>query len=249
MLSPPATTLPAIPVTPLNELSAFQWSYDKFNNSQLNQPQLNQLMKPISIDNVVTAYRFYAPLYDRVFGAVLEPGRQALTQAVRAARPSSILEVGVGTGLTLSQYPPGSAVVGIDVSTDMLEIAQERARKLPERDIQLFAMDAEAMEFPDNSFDCVAIPYVLSVTPDPKRLISEIRRVCRKNGTILILNHFSGSRFWWFLERAVRSLANRIGFRSDFCFDEQIMKHDWEVLSVRKVNFLGLSRLVTIRNT
>jgi phosphatidylethanolamine/phosphatidyl-N-methylethanolamine N-methyltransferase len=254
MLTLPATFLSAITVTRLNELSALQWSYDKFNNSQLNhpqlnQPQLNQLMKPISIDNVVTTYRFYAPLYDRIFGAVLEPGRQALTQAVRAVRPSSILEVGVGTGLTLSQYPPSSAIVGIDVSTAMLEIAQERAKKLAERDIQLFAMDAEAMEFPDNSFDCVAIPYVLSVTPDPKRLIAEIRRVCRKNGTILILNHFSGSRFWWFLEQAVQSLANRIGFRSDFCFDEQILKHDWEVQSVRKVNFLGLSRLVTIRNT
>ena len=110
-------------------------------------------------------------------------------------------------------------------------------------------MNAEAMDFPDGSFDCVAVPYVLSVTPHPERLVAEIRRVCRKGGTILILNHFSGSKFWWFLERAVRSLANRIGFRSDFCFDEQIMKYDWEVLSVRKVNFFGLSRLVTIRNT
>ncbi|MEN3365755.1 MAG: phosphatidylethanolamine/phosphatidyl-N-methylethanolamine N-methyltransferase [Burkholderiales bacterium] len=206
-------------------------------------------MKQISIDNVVSTYRFYAPLYDRLFGAVLEPGRQALTHAVRTARPDSILEVGVGTGLTLSQYPAASAVVGIDISTDMLEIARQRADKLAERDIRLFAMDAEALDFPDNSFDCVAIPYVLSVTPNPERLISEIRRVCRQNGTIFILNHFSGSRFWWFLERAVRSLANKIGFRSDFCFDEQILRHNWKVESVRKVNFLGLSKLVTIRNT
>jgi phosphatidylethanolamine/phosphatidyl-N-methylethanolamine N-methyltransferase len=206
-------------------------------------------MKPISIDNVVTTYRFYAPLYDRVFGAVLEPGRRALTQAASAIRPVSILEVGVGTGLTLCRYPATSKVVGIDISTDMLEIARQRAETMPEREIHLFAMDAEAMDFPDNSFDCVAIPYVLSVTPNPERLIAEIRRVCRKDGTILILNHFSGSRVWWFLERAVRSLANRIGFRSDFCFDEQILRHDWEIQSVRKVNFMGLSRLVTVRNT
>jgi phosphatidylethanolamine/phosphatidyl-N-methylethanolamine N-methyltransferase len=206
-------------------------------------------MKPISIDNVVNTYRFYAPLYDRLFGAVLEPGRRALTQAVSATRPASILEVGVGTGLTLCRYPASSTIVGIDVSTDMLEIARQRAEKLPERDIRLVAMDAEAMDFPDASFDCVAMPYVLSVTPNPERLIAEIRRVCRKNGTILILNHFSGSRFWWFLERAVRSMANRIGFRSDFCFDEQILRYNWEIQSVRKVNFLGLSKLVTIRNT
>lgn len=206
-------------------------------------------MNPISVDNVVDTYRFYAPLYDRLFGAVLEPGRHALTDAVCAMRPTSILEVGVGTGLTLERYPDSASIVGIDISHEMLDIARERADKLSGRSIHLAAMNAEAMDFPDASFDCIAIPYVLSVTPNPERLVAEIRRVCRKGGAILILNHFSGSRFWWFLERAVRSLANRIGFRSDFCFDEQILKYNWEILSVKKVNFLGLSRLVVIRNT
>jgi phosphatidylethanolamine/phosphatidyl-N-methylethanolamine N-methyltransferase len=206
-------------------------------------------MNPISVDNVVNTYRFYAPLYDRTFGAVLGPGRCAMTQAICALNPSSILEVGVGTGLTLAEYPAASSIVGIDISDEMLNIARQRARQLPGRNIRLAAMNAELMDFPDDSFDCVAVPYVLSVTPHPERLVAEIRRVCRKGGTILILNHFSGSRFWWFLERAVQSLANRIGFRSDFCFNEQIMKYDWEVQSVKKVNFLGLSRLVTIRNT
>lgn len=206
-------------------------------------------MNPISVDNVVDTYRFYAPLYDRLFGAVLEPGRRALTAAVRAIQPASILEVGVGTGLTLERYPAGSSVVGIDISHEMLEIARERAQRLDSRSIHLVAMNAEAMDFPDGCFDCVAIPYVLSVTPNPERLVAEIRRVCRKGGIILILNHFSGSRFWWFLELAVRSLANRIGFRSDFCYDGQILKYNWEILSVKKVNFLGLSRLVAIRNT
>lgn len=206
-------------------------------------------MNPISVDNVVDTYRFYAPLYDRLFGAVLEPGRRALTDAACAMRPASILEVGVGTGLTLERYPATSSVIGIDISNDMLDIARERAEKLAGRSIHLTAMNAEAMDFPDDCFDCIAIPYVLSVTPNPERLVTEIRRVCRKDGAILILNHFSGSRFWWFLERAVQSLSDRIGFRSDFCFDEQILKYDWEIQSVRKVNFLGLSRLVAIRNT
>ena len=206
-------------------------------------------MNPISVDNVVDTYRFYAPLYDRLFGAVLEPGRRALTEAVCAMRPTSILEVGVGTGLTLERYPASASVLGIDISKEMLEIARERAEKLPGRSIHLASMNAEAMDFPDHSFDCVAIPYVLSVTPNPERLVAEIRRVCRRGGTILILNHFSGSRFWWSLERAVRPLSKRIGFRSDFCYDEQILKYDWEILSVRKVNLFGLSRLVTIRNT
>ncbi|MBU0594427.1 MAG: methyltransferase domain-containing protein [Gammaproteobacteria bacterium] len=206
-------------------------------------------MKPISQDNVIRTYRFYAPLYDLLFGAVLEPGRRALTETVNSVMPASVLEVGVGTGLTLERYPASSSIVGIDISQEMLEIARQRAALLIEREIRLEAMDAEALDFPDDYFECITIPYVLSVTPNPERLVSEIRRVCRKDGTILILNHFSGSRFWWLLERTVRSMANRIGFRSDFCFSEQILKHDWEVLSVRKVNFLGLSKLVVIRNT
>jgi phosphatidylethanolamine/phosphatidyl-N-methylethanolamine N-methyltransferase len=205
-------------------------------------------MKPLSVDNVISTYRFYAPLYDRLFGAIFEPGRRALAEAACASQPRSLLEVGVGTGLTLCQYPCDCEIIGIDVSAEMLKIAQCRVDELQERNIQLALMNAEAMDFPDGYFDCVVLPYVLSVTPNPERLVAEIRRVCRKDGTIVIVNHFSGSRFWWLMERSVRSLANRIGFRSDFRFDEQILRHDWEVESVRNVNMLGLSKLVTIRN-
>lgn len=204
-----------------------------------------QLISPASI---MRAYRFYAPLYDRLFGAVLEPGRRALAQAVCALRPRTVLEVGVGTGLTLRHYPDTAAVTGIDLSDEMLTIARHRAGRLPGRRIELLAMDAEAMDFPDGAFDSVTLPYVLSVTPNPQRLIAEIRRVCRKGGTIFILNHFSGSRSWWLLERVVRSAASRIGFRSDFSLAHEVLRHDWQVRSVKKVNLGGLSRLVEIRN-
>jgi phosphatidylethanolamine/phosphatidyl-N-methylethanolamine N-methyltransferase len=205
-------------------------------------------MQGISPASVVSAYRFYAPLYDRLFGAILEPGRRAMARAVCALRPETLLEVGVGTGLTLHHYPPSTAVTGIDLSGEMLAIARDRVTRLPGRRIALLAMDAEAIDFPDGSFECVTLPYVLSVTPSPQRLIAEIRRVCRKGGTIFILNHFSGSRSWWLLERAVRSAARRIGFRSDFSLADQVLRHDWEVRSVRKVNLWGLSRLIEVRN-
>jgi phosphatidylethanolamine/phosphatidyl-N-methylethanolamine N-methyltransferase len=205
-------------------------------------------MKAISQDNVVRAYRFYAPVYDRLYGAVLEPGRRALAEAVRALDPASILEIGVGTGLMLGAYPADASIVGIDLSREMLERARQRTGGLNGRDIRLEVMDAEATSFPDDAFDCVAVPYVLSVTPDPRRLVAEARRVCRRGGTIFILNHFSGNRAWRLLERIARPLANRIGFRSDFSFDEHILGHDWEVCSVKTVNLFGLSRLVEIRN-
>jgi len=205
-------------------------------------------VKSISQDSLIQTYRFYAPIYDTLFGATLEPGRRALSETVHALKPGSILEMGVGTGLTLGRYPAAAHVVGVDISHEMLDLARRKISHLPERNIQLHAMNAETLDFPDDSFDCVTLPYVLSVTPDPSRLVAETRRVCRKDGFIVILNHFSGSPFWWLLERAVRPLADRIGFRSDFNFNEQILVHDWQVESVQAVNLLGLSKLIAIRN-
>ena len=203
---------------------------------------------PMSRENVLRAYRRYAPVYDRLFGSVLAPGRRALARAVGRLRPSAILEIGVGTGLTLSGYPPSAAVVGVDISAEMLAKAKQRARRLAGRDIRLELMDAEALAFPDGAFDCVTVPYVLSVTPEPHRMIAEIRRVCRPGGAILILNHFSGGGIWWLLERAVRRNPGSVGFRSEFPFAAAISGHDWKVESIEKVNLLGLSRLVSIRN-
>ncbi len=205
-------------------------------------------MKRVSEQAVIRTYRRYAPVYDRLFGAVLEPGRRALAAAISALAPRSLLEVGVGTGLTLARYPAATHVVGIDISAEMLHVAQERAAKLDRANVRLECMNAEAMAFEGGTFDCVVLPYVLSVTPDPSRLVREARRVCRRGGTILLLNHFSGSRVWSLLEAAVRPLAAKIGFRSDFDFEEHVRCHDWEIQSVCAVNLLGLSKLVTIRN-
>jgi phosphatidylethanolamine/phosphatidyl-N-methylethanolamine N-methyltransferase len=207
---------------------------------------------PPSCAHVVDTYRRYAPIYDRVFGAVLEPGRRALARAASGLGNGSLLsllEIGVGTGLTLPLYSPSIRITAVDVSAPMLAKARERAAQLPTRDIRLSLMDGERLDFPDGAFDCVALPYVLSVTPDPARLVAEVRRVCRRGGTILVLNHFTGSNFWWLLERIARPMADRIGFRSDFDFEQQILRHDWSVQAVQEVNLLGLSKLVTIRNS
>jgi phosphatidylethanolamine/phosphatidyl-N-methylethanolamine N-methyltransferase len=200
---------------------------------------------------VVRTYQRYAPLYDRMFGAVLEPGRRALAESASFlcnGSRLSLLEIGVGTGLTLHLYSPSFKVTGIDVSAGMLARARKRADEMPDREIHLQQMDGEHLAFPEDSFDIVVLPYVLSVTPNPSRLVEEVRRVCRKDGTIIILNHFTGSRFWWLLERIARPLADRIGFHSDFDYREHVLRHDWSVQQVKEVNLLGLSKLITIRN-
>jgi phosphatidylethanolamine/phosphatidyl-N-methylethanolamine N-methyltransferase len=211
-------------------------------------PVPRRVVNPLSRDAVVSAYRRWAPVYDRIFGGVLEPGRRALADTVRRIAPASLLEVGVGTGLMLARYPETTSVVGVDISEPMLEKARARAQALPGRSIRLEVMDAEAMTYADDSFDCVTVPYVLSVTPDPRRLVAQIRRVCKPGGTILIVNHFSGGRSWWLLERAVRPFAGRVGFRSDFALASEISRYDWQVEWMKDVNLLGLSKLVSIRN-
>jgi phosphatidylethanolamine/phosphatidyl-N-methylethanolamine N-methyltransferase len=203
----------------------------------------------LSRETIIAAYRRYAPMYDKLFGTVLEPGRRALADAVAAAEPQRVLEVGVGTGLTLHRYPGSCQFVGIDICEDMLAIAIRRAERLQDRHIRLHAMDAESMHFEDGAFDCVTVPYVLSVTPNPHRLVAEIRRVCRKGGLILVLNHFSGSRGWHLLEWIARLASARLGFRSEFDLSDNVLSHSWHVESIKTVNILGLSRLVAIRNT
>jgi phosphatidylethanolamine/phosphatidyl-N-methylethanolamine N-methyltransferase len=201
-----------------------------------------------SSKDVVKTYSFYAPIYDFLFGAVLEPGRRALCAEVRQLNPNRILEIGVGTGLLLSQYPITSQITGIDISKEMLDIANDRVGKLPHLSIHLELMDAEKLSFIDDSFDCVVLPYVLSVTPNPNDLIKEALRVCKKDGMLIIVNHFSGSGAWYLLEKLVRSFAQKIGFRSEFSYDAYIVKNDLDVVKLKQVNIFGLSKLIVIKN-
>lgn len=205
-------------------------------------------MRTFTDRHVASTYRRYAPIYDLVFGSVLEAGRRQLCASIQSLAPERLLEIGIGTGLTIFRYPPSTRLVGIDISTEMLQRAVVRAQELPDRDVSLLQMNAEALAFADGAFDCVTLPYVLSVTPNPHRLVAEARRVCAPGGDIFILNHFSGSRIWKPLEWLVGPAADKIGFRSHFGFEENVLCHDWQVLSVRTVNLMGLSKLVHVRN-
>jgi phosphatidylethanolamine/phosphatidyl-N-methylethanolamine N-methyltransferase len=197
---------------------------------------------------VERSYRRYAPVYDLLFGASLGPGRAAMTRLVNRLAPQHVLEVGVGTGLTLDQYPAAARITGVDVSLEMLASAQRRVRPQDAGRIELRAMDAEAMDFADASFDCVTLPYVLSVTPNPDRLVAEVRRVCRPGGHIVIVNHFSGQRQWRLVEALLRPLAASLGFRTEFSLEQHVLSQPWQVLSVEPVNLLSLSRLIHVRN-
>ncbi|MDR0777543.1 MAG: class I SAM-dependent methyltransferase [Azonexus sp.] len=200
--------------------------------------------------NVENCYRRYAPVYDFLFGPSFRKGHVAVGKLTSMLGHTNILEIGVGTGMMLYQYPSGARITGIDISPDMLAIANHRVRPEDRERITLQMMDAEAMDFADHSFDCVTVPYALSVTPNPDRMVAEIRRVCKPGGDIVIVNHFSGqsSSLWRVLEALTHPLAKWVGFRSKFSLERHVMQHSWRILSIAPTNFLNLSRLIHIKN-
>jgi phosphatidylethanolamine/phosphatidyl-N-methylethanolamine N-methyltransferase len=171
----------------------------------------------MQIEAVKAAYRRYATFYDAVFGPVLQPGRKAVLDALKLEPGDRVLEVGVGTGLSLTLYPRSVRITGIDVSGEMLAKARARvARRRLDNVEALLEMDAETMSFPDASFDKVVAMYVVSVVPRPAKLIEELHRVCRPDGEIFIVNHFqSENPIVASFERALAGLSSQIGFHTD----------------------------------
>ena len=150
----------------------------------------------MDLRDTIRTYRLFSGSYDVVFGPVFHPGRK---EAVRIAndRPGQrILEVGVGTGLSLPYFRADSHLTGIDISEEMLAKARRRVEqeRLAHVD-ELHVMDAEHLDFEDNSFDAVLALYVASVVPSPARFAAEMRRVCIPGGTIVLVNHFTSDNW------------------------------------------------------
>jgi phosphatidylethanolamine/phosphatidyl-N-methylethanolamine N-methyltransferase len=142
-------------------------------------------------------YGRWAPLYDLIFDLPFHPGRSAAAGAAAkaAGQNGEILVIGVGTGLELGLLPKSVSVVGIDLSSQMLNIARERVARKGLRQIKaLQVMDAAALEFPEARFDVALAPYVMSVVPSPAKALDEMWRVLKPGGQIVIVNHFSAEK-------------------------------------------------------
>ncbi len=158
--------------------------------------------QPSLDDNAVrAAYRAWAPVYDYGFGVVAGPGRRLAVRKLNEAE-GRVLEIGVGTGLSLPRYKPGLHVTGIDLSPDMLEKAADRVEKHRLAQKSLIVMDASRLAFADDSFDAAAVMYVMTVVPDPAAVMAEMWRVLRPGGTAVVVNHFSR-------EHGLRAAAER----------------------------------------
>lgn len=191
-------------------------------------------------------YEKLAKVYDLVFGPTLHPGRVQAIQKMAIQPGDRVVEVGVGTGINLSLYPRDCQVIGIDFSASMLEKARERVWKKGLANVRLLQMDAADLKFPDNSFDIVYAPYLISVVPDPLQVAREMRRVCRRGGRIIFLNHFlSPNAVLSKVERAISPLTIHIGFKSDLDLPAFLAQAELKPIAIEKVNVPKLWSLVT----
>jgi phosphatidylethanolamine/phosphatidyl-N-methylethanolamine N-methyltransferase len=191
-------------------------------------------------------YDKLAKVYDLFFGPTLHPGRLQAIERMNIQQDERVLEVGVGTGINLSLYPSEAKITGIDYTASMLEKARERVAKKEMRNVRLLQMDAADLKFPDDSFDIVYAPYLISVVPDPVKVAQEMRRVCRPGGRIIFLNHFlSPNPLLSRMERWISPMTIHIGFKSDLDLPAFLAQADLQPKSIEKVNFPRIWSLVT----
>ena len=204
----------------------------------------------MDIASIRRAYRFYAPIYNSIFGRIVAEGRREAVAALPGQAGDRILEIGVGTGLSLPLYDPRLEVSGIDVSPEMLAIAR---RKYPSESYpqvrELLEMDAQQLDYPDDYFAGSVAMYVASVVPDPAAMMREMFRVTRPGGPVLVVNHFTSSKsLMRQVERRMTPLSKRIGFRPDFSLEHFVESTGVSPESVRSVNLRGFWKLLEFRS-
>ena len=200
----------------------------------------------VETDFVHQVYEKIANVYDLTFGPTLHPGRLVAIKRMGIRPGDRLLEVGVGTGINATLYPSDCLVTGVDLSRSMLDKANERIARKGIDNVNLLQMDAENLTFPDDSFDIVYAPYVISVVPDPVRVVREMRRVCKPGGKFIVLNHFrSPNPLLSRIERAISPLTVHIGFKSDLDLPGFIGQAGLTPVSIEKVSFPRIWSLVT----
>ena len=180
-------------------------------------------MGDIDKTSVARAYALWAPIYDIVFGAVFDAGRRAsIAAAEQACGPQGgrILEVGVGTGISLADYARANKIVGLDISLPMLRKAQEKVSALGLSNVEaLCVMDAAHMALPDRSFDVVVAQFVITAVPNPEGTLDEFARVLKPGGEIVLVNHIGAERGpRKVFEACFAPIARKLGWRPEFPF-------------------------------
>ena len=195
----------------------------------------------VDTETVRTAYKRWAPVYDHTFGRVASEGRKHTVEMINN-RKGRVLEVGVGTGLSLPDYGRHLEIVGVDLSPEMLEKAHERVATESLTNVTgLYEMDASEMDFPDGSFDTVVAMYVMTVVPEPEKVMRELSRLTKPGGEVVLVNHFSqeqGVRGW--VERRMAPFADKLGWKPLFDIEHVMICDELRLVERRALRPIGL---------
>ncbi len=216
-----------------------------FATPEKKDTNVTRTLVKMAADDVRVAYKRWAPFYDATFGKLVEAGVKQTVERANMFK-GQLLEVGVGTGLALPHYAEHLRVTGIDLSSDMLALAKKRiARKSVPNIEALLEMDATALEFPDGYFDITTAMYVLTVVPDPAKVIHELARVTKPGGTVLIANHFSvESGIRGIVEKKMSKHAAKLGWRPEFPVDTVLVSDKLRLVSLKQLKPWGFFTLL-----
>jgi phosphatidylethanolamine/phosphatidyl-N-methylethanolamine N-methyltransferase len=194
-------------------------------------------------------YYEFSHLYDAFFGRVFYPRIARVIRSLAIPPGARVLEIGVGTGLSLDAYPPHCQVVGIDLAPDMLERAQERIDRNGWRHITLEQGDALDLRFADNTFDYVMAFHVVSVVPDAGRLMREAQRVGKPGGLITVINHFrSENPAVARVQSVIDPMTRRLGWTTSLQLRDILDRRSLHVERQWKTSPRSLFTIVVARN-
>lgn len=194
----------------------------------------------VDVEHIEKVYNRYSRFYDLLFGPIFRSGREIAPLLLDLPAGSRLLEVGVGTGLSLPMLPRNIQITGVDLSGKMLDQARRRTKELGLDNVQLLKMDATSLDFPAGSFDRILAAYFISVVPDAVKMIQEMKRVCKKGGYLVFLNHFRNENpVVGSLEALISPLCYRIGFRTDLDRKKLMRECGLEIESEMPIDFLG----------
>lgn len=206
--------------------------------------------RAVTVEQSRQGYRLFAPVYDLVFGLGLQHGRRVAIEALCCRPGDRILEVGVGSGLSLPLYPTGVRVTGIDISNEMLGKAAERVRRQHLSQTEaLLQMDAQRLDFADDSFDKAVVMFAASGLPDPVRAMRELQRVCKPGAIVVVANHFKSQRpLMRFFDFVLTPIYRLLRYRDDLDLAKFTAEARLQVAEVKRANLLGYSTVLVCRN-